>query len=986
MDVVDVAQRLKLAFETPPRGSVSDAIALVSASVREFNADPSQSHPQWLAPLEVKLLDVYENHVPHNSVKHLEGFLSVLFTLKTVLPASSIISWFDHLRTALREPRLSIDAGKGLREMLSFALKDHAHSAESRSREFRRRLLELYLFDASPAAESSEGVIESLNQKVEDREARKTWEENLERILASDVVSSPNDSFAVLNSMFTNPAARPGITTILHRVFSNTRSPPVSEFSKSPLLQAFFTSLLVDRSDALFDQEISALISIMPHMAVRCPESLRDCLGSLLVLLARAVCWKQPNDSSNPNRSEGTEESDNDNLGPDKGNNKNPEHARAVFRHRNDEDLPHDNLQDYNELVLKPELNWDRLGPSTSDPSTIIDASRYFTFIYGIYPCNTIAFLRRPVVHLQEVGYDSPFAVPWRDILDVDEIRSRSKRIVRNHAIHPGILYRDAPSELSSPLSYTTGRSDIDDVAMVVADCARLDQSRVELDVEEMLQSSTSREGYSPRILPVRESHKNTPRAREFDRLQPLDIFNTRKSSISEHRSSFVDSPPNASGAHTPLIFSSPNLLASTSFTSLLDRTGSSPTTQNTIPPLPQPSPLTLSTLPLPDVEEDVSSSSSIEKYHSQDVRPDPPPRREATEQAVIFLQRENAQLREMCNFSAWLKDQMKHHVNRLHKDRVLAKCEESERQGLHNRLREYRHRLEASTTEISKLKEQALRAQKANRDWVTILNDKINGFRKEKASWLEEAVNLRGQITDAQNTVKAQSALLAEAQRKVVDLTNQIHFLNPKAEQLSKYERRIEELCKQVNLEESEEIKQLKADLKALHEARHQIMNMKSLIGSLEHANKELEVMLSERTSELKRLEQRLANPPRSPRPSNAKTPSPRFRPVSISSSPLRPQPPLSPDTESKLSKLETENAELKEDVEALKVMVETLRADGERARIREANKARRQSISVSRSPRFGPTKGTPSAAEVSRGGEITPEMSVPPLSLDDR
>ena len=91
------------------------------------------------------------------------------------------------------------------------------------------------------------------------------------------------------------------------------------------------------------------------------------------------------------------------------------------------------------------------LGRNVSDTSALIDASRYFTFIYGLYPCNTVAFLRRcaflssvylfcplnctvylgdvfrPIMHLQDLGFDSPFTVPWRDILDVDEIRSKSK-------------------------------------------------------------------------------------------------------------------------------------------------------------------------------------------------------------------------------------------------------------------------------------------------------------------------------------------------------------------------------------------------------------------------------------------------------------------------------------------------------------------------------------------------------------------------------
>ena len=159
-----------------------------------------------------------------------------------------------------------------------------------------------------------------------------------------------------------NPSARAGVTTILHRVFSSkTRSPPVSEFSTSPLFQSFLTSLLVDHSGSLFDQEVSTLISILPHMAVRCPESLRSSLGPLLVLLARVVCWKQSSSRIYSMGRQETEDSDDDDLHLN-GTNQKSEPAKAIFQYRNDEHLPHENLQDYDEAILNHELNWERLG------------------------------------------------------------------------------------------------------------------------------------------------------------------------------------------------------------------------------------------------------------------------------------------------------------------------------------------------------------------------------------------------------------------------------------------------------------------------------------------------------------------------------------------------------------------------------------------------------------------------------------------------
>jgi hypothetical protein len=134
------------------------------------------------------------------------------------------------------------------------------------------------------------------------------------------------------------------------------------------------------------------------------------------------------------------------------------------------------------------------------------------------------------------------------------------------------------------------------------------------------------------------------------------------------------------------------------------------------------------------------------------------------------------------------------------------------------------------------------------------------------------------------------------------------------------------------------------------------------------------------ERAAEIQRLNQRLATAPvRSPRSFISKTPSPRYRPISVSASPLRPQQPSSPEETDRITKLEAENLELKEDVQSLTVMVEHLRADGERARIRQVNEQRRSL----NSPSAKTPKGTLSPATLSRA-DLTELLPVPPLTLD--
>jgi len=68
-----------------------------------------------------------------------------------------------------------------------------------------------------------------------------------------------------------------------------------------------------------------------------------------------------------------------------------------------------------------------------------------------------------------------------------------------------------------------------------------------------------------------------------------------------------------------------------------------------------------------------------------------------------------------------------------------------------HNRLRDYKRRLSAVQAENETLKRENEANKKRSKEWVDTLQDKLREFRKEKASWTNEAVALRGQVKDAQ-------------------------------------------------------------------------------------------------------------------------------------------------------------------------------------------------------------------------------------------
>jgi hypothetical protein len=158
--------------------------------------------------------------------------------------------------------------------------------------------------------------------------------------------------------MFSNPSARFNITTLLAQIFSwKIKSPPIVELVQSPFLDTFITSLLVDSSATLFGKQIITLLMLLPHMAVRTPEKLREILPDLLAILARALCWK----SRSPLADFEDPDDDLETHGY-KGASPRPV-MRAVFLERNDHDIASTGHGvDYNALTVRPELDWMRMG------------------------------------------------------------------------------------------------------------------------------------------------------------------------------------------------------------------------------------------------------------------------------------------------------------------------------------------------------------------------------------------------------------------------------------------------------------------------------------------------------------------------------------------------------------------------------------------------------------------------------------------------
>ena len=178
----DISRQLRLYLEGSPQAlSAQEVYALVDNFVSDCNA--SEKPEVSICTLENEL-QVIRDTLDLGECVQTEALLSVLRHLEPVLSSTSLIStWFDLvLRPSLREPRLSHKAITETKDLVVLALEKPDNKHPEIQGEFRRRILDLYLLDASNEA-SAEDLLDWADLPREQRDQRKVWKENLEDIL-----------------------------------------------------------------------------------------------------------------------------------------------------------------------------------------------------------------------------------------------------------------------------------------------------------------------------------------------------------------------------------------------------------------------------------------------------------------------------------------------------------------------------------------------------------------------------------------------------------------------------------------------------------------------------------------------------------------------------------------------------------------------------------------------------------------------------------
>lgn len=254
------------------------------------------------------------------------------------------------------------------------------------------------------------------------------WKGNLESILLVYSNEKPKEFFHHIAESFSDPTAR---VPLLFLLSTFLRLYPIHAYhiTSTALPRMLMLSLQLDTSTTCVSLGVTALIMLIPHIPNWIANGGAGGLPTLLSIFARIVDWRR--------LGHGWESRVGDD--PD---------LQQMRREKDEEFSEIERLG--KRLNIKPALRWNRLESSfDTTMSTPPNAEHLFTFLYGLYPCNVIRFLRSPIDYLRKASFDSPFEGPWEDMMDEVAVQNRSGPILRRHTIHPSIITMDAETELT---------------------------------------------------------------------------------------------------------------------------------------------------------------------------------------------------------------------------------------------------------------------------------------------------------------------------------------------------------------------------------------------------------------------------------------------------------------------------------------------------------------------------------------------------------
>lgn len=777
--------------DSPEAPALSQVVDSIQSAVAEWSSVPSSSsQPQvLLSSLEY----IYHDVINHALFHQVDTLLTILHHLCPLISATSIISiWFDLLlRPALREPRLPTSGVGYAKELILAALEKGDDDNADKLRDFRRRLMDLYLLDAYNES-SGDDALEwaGLDQGQRDRKAH--WKANLQGVLVMFGLKCPRDLMSEIFHCFATPSSRLQLLILLNSYSSDPSFPPLSPIlAEHPLLNSLILSLELDNSSTACAVGLSFFAKLFLLFAFHAPHVLKNNLPRFLMIFARMVCWEARHPS--------------------------------IFLFPNtewSEDVEHTEKVGQDDSVLThncSHLEWDRLESTfESTLSTAPSVDLYFTHLYYLFPRNVLEFIRSPVAYLEQAGTECPHASGWAEALDEDKIRKKSERLLREHVIHTSLLSnQDTTAELNEPFWREF------DIARIVGECTMMNVCGAVVGSSQKPPSPVLKSSANllSRSLP-RSSASDSSRMAET-------IHRTGRFRVSMHdvvaTSVALRSGMDVDIDYDDMMSGWPNLLFSSS-------AASSPTRRSLSLP--------------PDGKLYQDKDKDFPLYVTE---------------VISRLQKELLLSRNELNLELWLARKNMQHIARLNQDQVLAQSAEGERQGLHNKMREYKADVARLQKELKTHKEQASSAKNKYVDWNAELQQKLREFREQRRTWTHEISKLRAENTELKTTFEAQGKLLATATNRVFELETTIKETATKVDRLHDYEKQIAQLIDTQRLWEDDTLK-LNEQMEQMRVMESDYQGMKLLVKSYQEGRSELETEIRTSRERLHTLEAHLS------------------------------------------------------------------------------------------------------------------------------
>ncbi|KAG0242942.1 hypothetical protein BGW41_003107 [Actinomortierella wolfii] len=329
--------------------------------------------------------------------------------------------------------------------------------------------------DASMPPQIQEQYKAYAKTKMALRRKRDLLVHNLERVLVAygSNVGRVKDFFRCLYTYFVGIKFRAEVLVLLNRFVRR-------QYDTSPLIVSL---------------GLTALIMLMP----RIPTALNDKLPDLFNILARIINWPKPNQQqlavfvTHPGKEEDPSESFNEfeDCVP------NPKASASRRSSLKESGQSVYTEIEYEEISLFDQgIRWLRHGPIRPKGEPGPDPVAFFTFLYGLFPCNLIKFLHSPRKYISQsmtalegsssralspgrlpeevegsptlssagVGQTSITAVmspkegleeqPPPSYIDEDLLKSRVQPLLKRHSVHPNLLTSDAEKEINDMIRW----------------------------------------------------------------------------------------------------------------------------------------------------------------------------------------------------------------------------------------------------------------------------------------------------------------------------------------------------------------------------------------------------------------------------------------------------------------------------------------------------------------------------------------------------